>query len=1313
MFVNDTNRDGIWTVNKLEGLPPDELEVNDWIARATVLGSLPQVTLRDLTIHDQDDIDYFQVTAAQTGKLIVNTHFDSIWGNIDLRITDGDGNEIAVSASDTDDERIVIPVVAQQQYFIEVTGTANWYELEVENFAAPIPFGGFLDPASDAGRSDADNVTNVSQPQLYIQADVLNFVDTNRNDARDDGEIAALSATQATDGNTPGVAVEVWLTNTTTYETVREFVNPISSNFPVLFNRLTPPTELSDGVYVVNAATWIFDGQRDAEDEPASAAGRTMLSDILFQFTIDTAAPPVSITGIAPSSTDTGVEGQPGTFNDGITSDTATGFVGTAEADAIVHMWADGDLISHNVVDDSDCFQGLTTTVSLDGNSAFPSGQWSLGGVYDLNNPDVGFPLDGRRQVGVTAQDVAGNMSDPEFLNVFIDTRGPQVTDVFISGDPGYNLFDQKEHPVGRLVPTPLAHSLSIEVRDLPGQATGFLYGALVEAVAENPGQYLLVGDANGEIPVVEVVITNNPVDPGQVATATIELEFDEPLPDDRFTLTILDGLVDPAGNALDGESNATGPLETPLLPSGDGQPGGTFQARFTVDSRPEVAVWASGNVWADTNGNFTFDPDNSDYTNHDITFALGFTSDDLFVGNFVQSRAATADGFDKLAAYGRVGNKFRWLIDLDNDGAPDLVRAQGTSSAFNGLPVAGNFDGNPLNGDEVAIFTGTKWRFDTNHNFKANASLVNKLVGQPIVGDFDGDGFEDLATWTDDRFQFDLSSVGGTVFPTLPGLNGKVDVTFNFGFSGTRERPVAADIDMDGFDDLGLWVPDRSGATSEQLSQWCLLVSGGQSILSRIEPDLDRPGTKKVDFTPVPFGPDMSAWFGNEFTLPLLGNFDPPVSGSAGPNVEMPQPPDPDQIGTKRGRVYALDVNGDGRWNGKAGGDMAYGFLAAGDKPVVGDWNGDGHDEIGTFRPGNRKFFLDANGNGKWDGRPGGDLIQFLGGKKTDRPIAGDFNGDGIDEVGLHRGRVFLVDMNGNGRWDKRSGGDMVYVFGAADDLPVIGDWDGDGVDDVGAYRTNNKRFYLDANGSGRWDSGDVVHRSIAAVGTPIAGDWDGDGVDQIGIHKGRNFYLDLNGNGRWDKKSGGDMTYVFGASGSAPLVGNWRPPAPLLAAPGAAPVTTDSTASLSHDALAPMVEHAIDVWSATPLSAGQRQMLEQVDVRIADLPGAMLGQAIGTTITLDIDAAGWGWFVDATPGKNTGFLAGQGSSSFAACLCGPADGKFDLLTAVFHELGHVLGEDHGEVGVMRESLTLSTRRLPGVRWDLTPDVVDRAFRD
>jgi hypothetical protein len=79
-----------------------------------------------------------------------------------------------------------------------------------------------------------------------------------------------------------------------------------------------------------------------------------------------------------------------------------------------------------------------------------------------------------------------------------------------------------------------------------------------------------------------------------------------------------------------------------------------------------------------------------------------------------------------------------------------------------------------------------------------------------------------------------------------------------------------------------------------------------------------------------------------------------------------------------------------------------------------------------------------------------------------------------------------------------------------------------------------------------------------------------------------------------------------------------------------------------------------------------------------------------------IDDNAAGWGWFVDRTPGEDSEFVrkGNQGEQN-----------RMDLLTALAHEVGHLLGFDHIEPGepgsvssrVMSETLTAGTRFMPG----------------
>ena len=564
---------------------------------------------------------------------------------------------------------------------------------------------------------------------------------------------------------------------------------------------------------------------------------------------------------------DTGVWDATATMSDRITADRTPSFFGSGEANSIVTVAIDATPA------------GTTVAGPLDGNAAFNyqnvEGNWRIDTNRNLT--------DGEHSAVFTFEDVAGNQFTTSPLLFLVDTQGPRVTAVQINnvGNP-YDLFDPKPSTDG---PTPLVNSLVVSLSDLPDRTANFLYDAVFPGTATNVGHYQVVGDSSGIIPVGSVTFTRLNVAAGQPATGYVTITFAEPLPDDRFTLTIADSLVDDAGNALDGESNLVQPIGAPTFPSGNGQPGGDFVARFTVDSRAELGVWSAGSVYLDTNGNFVSDPRNADYTNRDIVHTLGFTTDVILAGNFVQNRGGAADGFDKLAAYGRANGSYRWLVDFDNDGVPDDLFNEPAGFRNTGIPVAGNFDGIALNGDEVGVFTGSVWRFDTDHDFQLfdESPVASELTGWPVVGDFDGDGADDLGTWDvgGNHFFLSLSSDGGGVDQAIAGGRAVLTRSFRLGsgyaFIGARERAVAADMDGDGIDDLGLWVPDRGGMTPTEGAEWHFLVSGGNSIVPRIEVDPLNPGGWVVNLRPFPFGDDLFAQFGDEFGIPVVGNFDPP----------------------------------------------------------------------------------------------------------------------------------------------------------------------------------------------------------------------------------------------------------------------------------------------------------------------------------------------------------------------------------------------------------------------------------------------------
>jgi hypothetical protein len=925
-------------------LAPDQFEPNNTIADATVLGSVPEVILTDLTIHDAADVDVFRITANETGKLIVNVLFEDVSGDLNARILDTNGNLIADSASITDNERLVIPVVGQETYYVEVNGfgdDTNCYDLELENFAVPIPQAPVLHPDDDNGISDDDNITDVTDPVVLVQADLAGFEQMG---------IRILSAAEAAAGVTDGAAVEVFVNGES-----QGFADAVGSS-STLFEFELSSLVLQNGLPItggtlnfITAAVRIFDQQRDEMGAPAPGTDRSQLSESLrlrYQDVLGPRVNDVTVTGdpgydlFLPKPTNgptplvesLTVEFTP-TYDVDNNVDADYEDIG-ATGTEIVFASDDDAATEVPVGFDFPFFDGLYDSVYVSTNGMLTFGS----GFTAATNLDLTTPANAPIQP-VIAPLWDDWDTDPAFSDgVYYEMRGTPGVDLRlivqwrniehlnadgVGGDPTVDFeavlfedgtieFRYNDAVTGE--PTEdFGNSATVGIREgvvlfgggrgvhqvsfdepaiFDGRAIRFTPPFDSEIVT-NVGHYSLVGDATGHAHIESATF---------LAPNKVQLDLAEPLPDDRFTFTISDSLTDLTGNALDGESQVAAPGGYVLLPSGDGVPGGDFVARFTVDTRPEIGVWAAGSALIDINGNFLFDPDNVDAVNRDLAFHLGFSSDSIVAGNFVDTLAqpgAKADGFDKLAIYGRTGNGWRWSIDTDNNGVPDLVTVE-TASGINGLPVAGNFDGDATNGDEIGVFDGRRWYFDVDRSFtlQNNVGISASHVGFPIVGDFDGDGDDDVGTYVASHtggnlFSIDLNTAG----PGAPiVIDGNADFVFRvgiaglgagsgfFGFPGVRERPVAADMNADGVDDVGLWVPNGSALVPGNQGEWYFLLSGDdpttdeveQSVFARIDDGF-------IPFTPVPFGDDIYARFGNNFAVPIVGNFDPPLPGGAG----------------------------------------------------------------------------------------------------------------------------------------------------------------------------------------------------------------------------------------------------------------------------------------------------------------------------------------------------------------------------------------------------------------------------------------------
>ncbi len=355
----------------------------------------------------------------------------------------------------------------------------------------------------------------------------------------------------------------------------------------------------------------------------------------------------------------------------------------------------------------------------------------------------------------------------------------------------------------------------------------------------------------------------------------------------------------------------------------------------------------------------------------------------------------------------------------------------------------------------------------------------IISLAGTAMAG-----SFANTTTFTRIRTAGTKSYVTQTTAGTFPGQSGDSTWTFNWTAPATNVGNVT-------FYTAGIHGDNDGGEDGDQTYTSNAVVQPQATVVIH-HGFADFDGDGKAD-TSV-FRPSNGTWYLNRSTQGFTGS----------------------QLGLSTDKLTPADFDGDDKadiavWREAPATEAAYYILQSsnatlrienfgqtGDQPIsVGDWDGDGKADVSIYRDsgvGNQSsFFYRGSLN-----NPSGNVTYLPWGTTGDKPMRGDFDGDGKFDAAVFRpsNQTWYINQSSNNQL-------RTDYWGLANDKFVNADFDGDSKTDLAVFR--NGIWYIKQSSNGQL----TYYNWGVDTDILVPADYDGDGKTDAAIYRNGIWYL------------------------------------------------------------------------------------------------------------------------------------------------------------------------------------------------------------